>query len=340
VLDFFDEQLQSVFFDQKDLSEFHGILGDRVAKKWMTQLMLRRLPAILHPPLLELFNATVAKLMELSADLKPKSDYAKQAFEMAACSTMVYWHGPVAIYWLLQKKRPLTEVVYGRSAWSIVRKTRLENDPSNPPLAIAAFMGDLTLVQKVIETLGTASSNGSLGWNPYFGSPLLAAISTDHLDVVQHLIDIGADVNKVNRENSTPLHIAIEHGNIEAVSFLVEKRASLYTRNIQGYDSLALAIYHNNLPIVRLLIKLGRQIHRDAHYGYLDREGWMAMSMAIKLGRVEIVKFLLNPDVGIIMKRSDRLTLQSAAPGNNAALMLSLLENAQRAVREELTIAN
>ena len=57
-------------------------------------------------------------------------------------------------------------------------------------------------------------------------TPLRAAVSSNRADVVQYLIDQGADVNLSGRE-SCPLTVAIQKGFFEIVKILVENGADL-----------------------------------------------------------------------------------------------------------------
>uniref|UniRef100_A0A1X7SSD6 Uncharacterized protein n=1 Tax=Amphimedon queenslandica TaxID=400682 RepID=A0A1X7SSD6_AMPQE len=60
----------------------------------------------------------------------------------------------------------------------------------------------------------------------YHGTPLHCASQTGNADIIKLLITKGsADVNAVDKDNSTPLFIAVKSGSIEAVDILLTNGA-------------------------------------------------------------------------------------------------------------------
>ena len=53
-------------------------------------------------------------------------------------------------------------------------------------------------------------------------TPLFIAAQNGHLDVVRHLVEVGADKDKARDDGATPLYIAAENGHLDVVRHLVE----------------------------------------------------------------------------------------------------------------------
>lgn len=74
-----------------------------------------------------------------------------------------------------------------------------------------------------------------------FKTPLhLCAVSMRHHDVARFLIDLGADVNAVDRGGQTPLHLAIKAELPEITKWLLERGAALDKPDINGKTPLSL----------------------------------------------------------------------------------------------------
>jgi ankyrin repeat protein len=71
------------------------------------------------------------------------------------------------------------------------------------------------------------------------------------------LITNGANVNAVDRNNSTPLHLASGSGITEIAEILVENGANVNAVNISGLTPLQAAEMNGAKEIMELLIKHG-----------------------------------------------------------------------------------
>jgi len=62
-------------------------------------------------------------------------------------------------------------------------------------------------------------------------SPLHFAVHFRKMEVIQFLLNKGADINAIDNLSQNPLHIAVEKNNIEIVKYLVEKNAPVNMPN-------------------------------------------------------------------------------------------------------------
>ncbi len=72
-------------------------------------------------------------------------------------------------------------------------------------------------------------------------TPLHCAVEGGHREIVQILLDKGADLQAKNDFGNTPLHEASYRGDIELVKFLVSKGADLKAKAVDGKTPLELA---------------------------------------------------------------------------------------------------
>jgi len=91
---------------------------------------------------------------------------------------------------------------------------------------VAAANGD---IQRVTELIRSGMSPNSKDSNGY--TPLAAASSYNHLDLIEVLISEGADVNIRDNENDTPLYVA---ENVEVAQKLLCHGADPFVKNSEG----------------------------------------------------------------------------------------------------------
>lgn len=128
----------------------------------------------------------------------------------------------------------------------------------------AAALGDVGALNRIAEidpeAIGFASPDGftALGYAAYFGhagtarallelgadpnrksqnglavAPLHSALSGNHREIADMLIDLGADVNLASGEGWTPLHYVAHNGDAEIAETLIAKGAKVQ-KNSEG----------------------------------------------------------------------------------------------------------
>ena len=116
----------------------------------------------------------------------------------------------------------------------------------------AAKSGSVADVRKLLRQdkslLIARDSDGS--------NPLHCAAWKGHVEVVEALLDAGAEINAHNENGhwgTTPLHAAA-HGNQRAVAELLIKRgADLTAKNLNGRTPLGETTVHNATAVAKLL---------------------------------------------------------------------------------------
>jgi uncharacterized protein len=107
------------------------------------------------------------------------------------------------------------------------------------------------------------------GYLAGFSSLFVAAGNADFIpnakDVVELLINGGADINAVTESGATPLHFACEGGNhnestTKVVELLIEKKANINAVNNKGETPIFIAVHWDNENLVKLLKSKGADI--------------------------------------------------------------------------------
>jgi len=171
---------------------------------------------------------------------------------------------------------------------------------SKKPVEEALKNGFDNVVQYLLENhIDTHMDNDVILW---------LASQYGQLSLVRYLTRKGADIN-------TALILASRHGNLNVVQFLVEKGAANKVGMIHAVNDQAVidAAKNGHWSVVRYLIQAGSTKHNDKIYELAVRAGNVgmtrfmvenahvdiqkdtkALSYAIKLGYINIVKYLLS----------------------------------------------
>ena len=104
---------------------------------------------------------------------------------------------------------------------------------------------------------------------------LIAAYGNGHVEVVEALINGGADLNIKNEYGDTALILACTNGHNDIVQALINGRADLNIKDKYGYTSLILACREGKADIAQALINGGadwsiKNQHDETTYDYCD----------------------------------------------------------------------
>jgi hypothetical protein len=160
---------------------------------------------------------------------------------------------------------------YDEDAWYELREAIRSND----------VKGATKLLKKNPELLHVVQPN----------SCLHLAASKGRLNIVQLLLNLGADINREIELYSTPLNEAVSDGHLEVVKYLVEQGASLAAPSPDS-NPLYSAIYGGHVDVAKFLLEAGV----DPHVVYRSESGKLmnALSYAQASGQTEIADLLIN----------------------------------------------
>jgi ankyrin repeat protein len=121
------------------------------------------------------------------------------------------------------------------------------------------------------------------GW-----TPLYWAIKYGRIEIVQMLIDAGADVNAKDDSDSTPLYVAAEFGKTEIARMLIGAGVDVNMKNVIGSTPLHEAAHNGRVKIAHMLIDAGANVNVQ------DGDGETPLHLAANNGSVEIAKMLID----------------------------------------------
>jgi len=226
-----------------------------------------------------------------------------------------------------------------------VRLPERKNRPAREtPLMVAAERGNLPLVRWLISR--DANVNGT---NEYRQRPLLYAIRSNHLAIVNLLLKSGADPNlRMSDGDFVLCDSAMSNVDIRIARSLIRHGADPCMANAYGATTLHLAASQGRLDIVRLLIRCGASVNPRGRYGPLrsaivrnrkeiaiflikhgadPRRQPESLGVAASDGRLSLVKMLIEKGWNLhSTSHQGRTPLQHARDGKHKAVIRALLD--------------
>ena len=161
------------------------------------------------------------------------------------------------------------------------------NQPSIPPLYIAAFLGFDMVCKALITNAVDVNASGGL-----LGNALATAAFQGHAESVQTLLDAGALPNAQVGYTRGPLAAAASQGHKNVVAILLDNGADPQETgrlSDRRGDPLYVAVQEGNIECCKLLLDHGA---RD--YWSPKKQPSSALHLAILLGRKDIVRLMLS----------------------------------------------
>ena len=159
----------------------------------------------------------------------------------------------------------------------------------------------LEILELLLENGANVHAKDRSGW-----SLLASACTFGNSAAAELLIRYGADLNaKMERFGWSPMISATTNGHKEVVQLLIKKNADLELKDDSGETALAKAIYREREDIAKLLIDSGAEVNSK------DNEGDSILKNAVRWGVETMVQILINWGADINIKDSNGNTPSS-----------------------------
>ena len=129
---------------------------------------------------------------------------------------------------------------------------------------------------------------------------LSIALSAGHEEMVDFLLQKGANPKSGDKLNWTPLHSSALRG--VGMSLLLSRRVDVNIRHKMGWTPLHLASHRGLKEPVKLLIE------QNANVNLRDRAGWTALHFASNKGHSEVVQLLLKNNANAFTRNKSQKT--------------------------------
>jgi len=134
---------------------------------------------------------------------------------------------------------------------NLVRK--MDKGELNRQLVFAAMIGNLTGVRDALSSGADVNARDIEGIDGV--SALNWAARNGKNDVVNYLIDQGADINSRDSDNYTVLRRAVIGGHVETAGLLIDRGADTEATDNNGFTPLMFAAFMKIRPIVEIFVE-------------------------------------------------------------------------------------
>ena len=130
---------------------------------------------------------------------------------------------------------------------------------------------------------------------------LMNAAWNGYKEICELLLNAGADVNIINKNNTTALMFAAQNGYEQICEIFLKREAKVNIVNENRWTALMVAAENGYKEIVKQLIAKKAEINTK------DENGWTALMFAAQEGEEEVVKLLLKAgaDMDTINKKGE-----------------------------------
>lgn len=155
----------------------------------------------------------------------------------------------------------------------LIKKGCSNKERPYSPFYAAASKGHIPVLQFLIDEIVDASTPSNDFEKAYIiracinktnedgETPLFVSVSHGHLPVVQYLVELGADLDAVNKRGLSALRAATEKGYLTIMEYLIDKGAEVSLADKDGLTPLHRSARKGNVDMVTLLLTRGADLN-------------------------------------------------------------------------------
>ncbi|KAK1751120.1 ankyrin repeat-containing domain protein, partial [Echria macrotheca] len=163
---------------------------------------------------------------------------------------------------------------------------------------------------------------------------LMEACSSGSFPAVKALIDKGVDIGAQTEKGRTALEIAAGTGTREIVKLLLSHGAKI-SENDAGQTALSLSAWVGHTETIKEMIESWKALPTT-----VDKNSWTLLHVAASSGHVDVVNYLLGKGLSITARNTEGLTpLLCAAESGKLATVKLLLAHDKKSCRDLSAIA-
>jgi transient receptor potential cation channel subfamily A protein 1 len=117
---------------------------------------------------------------------------------------------------------------------------------------IACAQGSLNILKLMLKLQPHHKDKVTIMRDVQFMTPLHRAVMFDHVEVVEYLIELGADIDSLDKENRTPLLLAASRNCLRVVAFLINKNADIQIKDSKRRNMLHLIVNNQRSALKHL----------------------------------------------------------------------------------------
>ena len=157
-----------------------------------------------------------------------------------------------ALHYAVQEKHAdVVQVLFDAGA-----DIETKNDEGRSPLLLASISGELTTVKMLVEAGADVRVTDTGRY-----TCLILAVCDGRTDTVRYLLSLPeVDLNHQDRDNYTALHIAVHFKHADVVQVLIDAGADIETKNDKGHSPLHVASILGELKAMTMLVKAGADV--------------------------------------------------------------------------------
>ncbi|KAH1005942.1 hypothetical protein HUJ04_006838 [Dendroctonus ponderosae] len=228
-------------------------------------------------------------LLNAHCDIEARDKYGMQPLHMAA------WHGHPRAVQLLINLGACTNAVT-KAQYTL--------------LTCAARNNRAEVIDFLLDTLEDVQIDAVDGDGQ---TALFHAAANGHVSIVKRLIEMGASLDRKNKENKSALHEACQGGHVEVTQMLLAREAAMEARDNQENTPLHVAVQHQQNQIVQILLDNGADPDSE------NQKGNTPVHIAASLGSKGILNSLLQHGASLaVQNQSGNTALHMACQANEA----------------------